>query len=103
MLKIDETKMKGTLAVEAVKSGNFEMAVMLCRELFSKSPNSATGSILLQVSQEMTRYCYEHPDVLVTGTEGQKQLKLTEYIQHFAQQALSLVESHKIQGELHSL
>ena len=52
--------MKGTLAIEAAKSGNIDMSLMICKELYAKHRDATTGAILSQVAQEISRFAHDH-------------------------------------------
>ena len=63
LLGIDEKPMKGALAVEAVKVGDFKTCLMIANDLLD-TPDFETTFIFETITTELKLYCSRNPDFL---------------------------------------
>jgi hypothetical protein len=63
LLGIDEKPMKGALAVEAVKAGDFKTCLMIANDLLD-SPDFETTTIFETIGSEIKAYSASNPDFL---------------------------------------
>ncbi|TPX40326.1 hypothetical protein SeLEV6574_g06674, partial [Synchytrium endobioticum] len=91
---------RGMIAEEAAKCGDFQTVLSICHEMFDKFPGPHTAKCLMRVAKFMTLYATEHAHVYSHTDEGKKNHRLTSRIRQLAQQALAVGDEPDISNFL---
>ncbi|KAI9349126.1 rough deal protein C-terminal region-domain-containing protein [Obelidium mucronatum] len=89
LLGFERCSLDGIIAEEAARNGDVKTALLLCKELFEKSPDAITAETLKNISLLLTSYAAENKEVFKDLKESRTNFRLTKWIMELSQKALA--------------
>ncbi|KAJ3048663.1 hypothetical protein HK097_010321 [Rhizophlyctis rosea] len=89
VLGFERSNLKGLLAEQAARNGDFRNALLMCKELYDKFPDASTARILKRIAHFMTAYASQNKQVYRDAKEAKVQFRLTSRIVQLSEQALA--------------
>ncbi|RKO93327.1 rough deal protein C-terminal region-domain-containing protein, partial [Blyttiomyces helicus] len=90
LLGFERSSLRGILAEEAARNGDFRTSLVLCREMYDKFPQAETARVLRNVARLLTNYAATNKKVYRDAKESKMNIRLTSSILLLSQQALSI-------------
>ncbi|KAJ3146968.1 Kinetochore-associated protein 1 [Geranomyces michiganensis] len=100
VLGFERSRLRGILAEEAARNGDFRSALILCKELFDKFPNSDTARTLQRVAHLLTQYAAENKQVYRDVKTFRAHSRLTSRIMQLSAQAFCICDIDGIEAAL---
>ncbi|KAJ3186082.1 hypothetical protein HDU85_001000 [Gaertneriomyces sp. JEL0708] len=97
VLGFERSCLRGLLAEEAARNGDFSSASMLCKELFDKFPDAGTAQTVQKVARLLLEYAAEHKHVYRDARAFKTQFRLTARIAQLSAQAFSVCAKESIE------
>ncbi|KND00003.1 uncharacterized protein SPPG_04350 [Spizellomyces punctatus DAOM BR117] len=98
VLGFERSRLRGILAEEAARNGDFRSALVLCKELYDKFPDGETARTLQRVAHLLTRYGAEHKEAFRDVKEFGMHSRLTSRILQLSGQAFCVCDADAIQS-----
>ncbi|KAJ3023527.1 Kinetochore-associated protein 1 [Thoreauomyces humboldtii] len=103
VLGFERSRLRGLLAEEAARNGDFPSALALCRELFDKSPDGETARTLQRVAHLLTLFAADNDGQVfrdARATKGSRSSRITARIARLAAQALCVCDEDALEAAL---
>ncbi|KAJ3169831.1 hypothetical protein HDU88_000470 [Geranomyces variabilis] len=100
VLGFERSRLRGILAEEAARNGDFRSALILCKELFDKFPNSETARTLQRVAHLLTQFAAENKQVYRDVKTFRAHSRLTSRIMQLSAQAFCICDIEAIEAAL---
>lgn len=97
VLGFERSRLRGILAEEAARNGDFRTALVLSKELFDKFPDSQTARTLQRVAHLLTEYAADNKQVYRDVKEFKSHFRLTSRIMQLSGQAFCVCDEEAIQ------
>ncbi|KAJ3128527.1 hypothetical protein HK098_004157 [Nowakowskiella sp. JEL0407] len=100
LLNFERSRLRAILAEEAAQSGDFKTALVLCKELYQKFPDSETAQTLSRVARKMSDFCATNQQVYTDMKESKMNTRLTSQIMELSRKALALCSKDNLSDNL---
>ncbi|KAI8821507.1 rough deal protein C-terminal region-domain-containing protein [Fimicolochytrium jonesii] len=100
VLGFERSKLRGILAEEAARNGDFKSSLVLCKELFDKSPNEETARTLQRVARLLTQYAASNKQVYRDAKAFKTHCRLTSRIVQLSAQAFCTCGEEDVEDAL---
>ncbi|KAJ3027579.1 Kinetochore-associated protein 1, partial [Rhizophlyctis rosea] len=98
VLGFERSELRGILAEQAAKCGDFRTALVICKEMYDKFPDASTAKVLKRIAHFLTAYASENKQVYRDVKEAKMHFRLTSRILQLSEQALAVCGADIIQG-----
>ncbi|TPX60794.1 hypothetical protein PhCBS80983_g01508 [Powellomyces hirtus] len=100
VLGFERSRLRGILAEEAARNGDFRSALILCKELFDKFPDAQTAQTLQRVAHLLTEFAAENKQVYRDVKLFKSHSRLTSRIMMLAAQAFCVCDVEDVESAL---
>ncbi|KAJ3029823.1 UNVERIFIED_CONTAM: Kinetochore-associated protein 1 [Siphonaria sp. JEL0065] len=100
LLGFERSSLDGIIAEEAARNGDVKTALLLCKELYEKSPDSTSAATLKNIALLLTSFAAENKDMFKDIKETKTNFRLTKWILELSQKSLSVCDEDLIGDSL---
>ncbi|ORY44198.1 hypothetical protein BCR33DRAFT_717267 [Rhizoclosmatium globosum] len=90
LLGFERSSLDGIIAEEAARNGDVKTALLLCKELYEKSPDAVSAATLKNIALLLTSFAAENKDVFKNIKETKSNFRLTKWILELSQKSVSV-------------